>query len=244
MQKVESKGVGDLVCEVDRMADVAATQVLRRHSTSAILSEELNPDVEPGQGELWIVDPLDGSSAFLVRAGIHFPSVLVALCRDGEPVLGVTLFPLTGEWFYAEKGRGAFKDGQALVIADTDEDLSDVWVEMNQYGDSQYETPIFDSLRRQLRTDRGALLVTISAPNAGVAMRIAESNRLLAAVVHDNNPKSIKQAAWDIAPIKVIFEEAGGVFVNHDGGLVDPFVPEPFVVAKTRRLADQILALL
>ena len=243
IQKVESKGVGDLVCEVDRAADAAATEVLSDNSKIAILSEELNPEVQQSSEDLWIVDPLDASSAFLVRAGIHYPSVLVALRRDGQTQLGVVLFPLTGEWFYAVRGKGAFKDGNRLRVPSGPDELKKIWVDMNQYGDSQYETPFFSELRNRLRTPSGALLVTIGVPNAGVAMRIAEGKSMLGAAVHDNNPAAVKQAAWDIASTQVIFEEAGGVFVSQNGGPVDPFVARPFVVARSKELADQILQL-
>ncbi|MEL6896715.1 MAG: hypothetical protein AAFP90_11480, partial [Planctomycetota bacterium] len=82
-----------------------------------------------------------------------------------------------------------------------------------------------------------------SVPNAGVTMRILEGKTRLGAIVHDNNPNNVKQAAWDIAPIKVIAQEAGAVLVCTDGSDVDPFVAKPFVVARTKEIADQILEL-
>ncbi len=239
--EVERKGVGDLVSEVDRLADEASSKVLRQFSQLPILSEELHHDIAE-RNNLWIVDPLDASSAYLMRAGKEYPSVLIALRLDGETKLGVTYFPLTGEWFYAQRSRGAWKDGRRL-ICDSDECLSDIWVEMNQYGASEFETEYFANLRRRLRSTAGAQLVTSNVPHSGVAVRIAERRSALAAAIHDNNPAKVKQAAWDIAAPQIILEEAGGVFINPLGKSTDPFVAEPIIVARTAAIAHRIIEL-
>lgn len=239
--EIERKGVGDLVSEVDRLADEASSRVLRQNSQFPILSEELHHDITE-RDNLWIVDPLDASSAYLMQAGREYPSVLIALRLHGETQLGVTYFPLTNEWFYAQRSRGAWKDGRRLVCY-TDESLSDIWVEMNQYGASEYETAYFANLRRRLRSTSGAQLVTSNVPHSGVAVRIAERRSSLAAAIHDNNPAMVKQAAWDIAAPQIILEEAGGVFMNPQGKSTDPFVAEPIIVARTAAIAHRIIEL-
>ena len=239
--EVERKGVGDLVSEVDRLADEASSKVLRQFSQFPILSEELNHDLSE-RDNLWIVDPLDASSAYLMQAGREYPSVLIALRLNGETQLGVTYFPLTSEWFYAQRSRGAWKNGRRMVC-NTDESLSDIWVEMNQYGASEYETEYFANLRRLLRSTSGAQLVTSNVPHSGVAVRIAERRSSLAAAIHDNNPAKVKQAAWDIAAPQIILEEAGGVFLNPHGKVTDPFVAEPIIVARTAEIAHRIIEL-
>lgn len=239
--EIEKKGVGDLVSEVDRLADEASASVLRRYSELPILSEELHDDVSE-RDNLWIVDPLDASSAYLMQAGRDYPSVLIALRLNGETSLGVTYFPLTGEWFYAQRSRGAWKDGRRL-LCNSDESLGDIWVEMNQYGASEYETAYFANLRRRLRSTSGAQLVTSNVPHSGVAVRIAELRSSLAAAIHDNNPSRVKQAAWDIAAPQIILEEAGGVFLNPQGNRTDPFSAEPIIVARTAGIAQRIIEL-
>ena len=244
IHQVDQKGVGDLVSEVDRRADQAVCEVLRRESKIPILSEELHPNLADGVNEFWIVDPLDATSAFLMRAGDHYPAVLVALYRNGQAELGVAYFPLTNEWFYAQRGRSAFKDGEQLLIDSNDlRNLSESWVEMNQYGDAEKETVAFTRLRNELRTERGARLVTTGVPNSGVALRIAESKSTLVAAVHDNRSTSVKQAPWDIAAPQLILEEAGGVFLDLEGNRIDPFVARPFVVARSLDLAREIISL-
>src|ERR1700743_1976199 len=65
---------------------------------------------------LWIVDPIDGTKAF-VREYPMF-STQIALMRKGEIVLGVSSAPIYGEVAHAERGRGAFLNGKAIAISD------------------------------------------------------------------------------------------------------------------------------
>lgn len=162
---VEQKGVGDLVSEVDREADRVACDILRAASDLPILSEELNAD-QTTSNDMWIVDPLDGSSAYLMSAGPHFPAALIALRENGSTRLGVVYFPLTDQWFYAEKNCGAWHNGERLHC-DTGDSLSDVWVEMNQYGDANLETEYFRNLKERLRSKNGARMVTSTVPHSG-----------------------------------------------------------------------------
>lgn len=238
---VEQKGVGDLVSEVDREADRVACDILRAASDLPILSEELNAD-QSMSDDMWIVDPLDGSSAYLMSAGPHFPAALIALRENGATRLGVVYFPLTDQWFYAEKNCGAWHNGNRLRCGSR-ESLSDVWVEMNQYGDANLETEYFRNLKEQLRSKNGSRMVTSTVPHSGVAMRIAVGDSLLAAAIHDNNPACTKQAAWDIAAPQIIMEEAGGVFLNPDGQPSNPFESRPIIVSRSLALAQEIIEL-
>ena len=64
---------------------------------------------------LWIVDPIDGTKAF-VREYPMF-STQIALMHKGEIVLGVSSAPIYGEVAYAERGRGAFLNGKPIAVS-------------------------------------------------------------------------------------------------------------------------------
>ena len=243
MHVVESKGVGDLVSQVDHHADVAIGEVLAEHSDLAILSEESSPTVDEGVSEFWIVDPLDATSAFLTQAGPQYPSVLVNRQSGSVTTCSVVYFPLTDEWFYAAKGQGAWNAGKPLKVNEEPMTLLESWVEMNQYSDNALETELFASMRQRLRSQYGARLVTTNPPHSGVAVRIAESKTSLSIAIHDNSQEHVKQAAWDIAAPRLVLEEAGGVFLNFNGESLDLFKAEPFIVARTRSLADEVISL-
>lgn len=243
MHEIESKGVGDLVSEVDQAADVVITNVLKQHSSLPILSEESSPTIEDGVSDFWIVDPLDATSAFLTQAGPQYPSVLINRQQGAITTCSVVYFPLTDEWFYAAKGGGAWKDGQHLQVSDEPMTLLESWVEMNQYSDNSLETELFASMRQRLRSKYGARLVTTNPPHSGVAVRIAESKSSLSVAIHDNSQNHVKQAAWDIAAPRLVLQEAGGVVVNFDGEELDLFKAEPFIVARTESLAREVIEL-
>ncbi len=240
VQKVEVKDVGDLVSKVDFDADRAATAILENDGVT-IVSEELNPEANDESADMWIVDPLDGTTSYLMKGGSHISSTLVAKRVGGETVVGICYFPLTDEWFYAEKGQGAWRNGEPLRLTPDDKPLGECWVEMNQYGNQGYETPFFARARTALRSAGGAQIVTSGFPHAGIAMRIAEQNSGLAVAIHDNNADNLKQGPWDIAGPQLIFEEAGGVFLNPDGERTNLFQADPIIIAPSRELAMRVL---
>jgi len=65
---------------------------------------------------VWLVDPIDGTKAF-VREYPMF-STQIALMRRGEIVLGVSCAPIYGETAYAERGFGAYLNGEAMRVSE------------------------------------------------------------------------------------------------------------------------------
>jgi myo-inositol-1(or 4)-monophosphatase len=239
VRSVKEKGVGDLVSDIDRNADEAIFAVLKKHRPEdAVCSEEISPLRASSKGRMWIVDPLDGTAGYIFKAGPQFSCVMIALRERETTVLSVVHNPMTDEWFYAVRGKGAWKNGKHLRIRSVPE-LARAWVDMNHYGDATQESRAFAELRKKLRTKGGAALVTSWLPHSLSACRIAEGTGPHA-VVHDNNQKKVKQGPWDIAAQQLILEEAGGVFRTLKGKLVNPFKAEPFIVAASDSLAQQI----
>jgi len=77
--------------------------------TPGISEESGIPDYEERKGwnKFWIVDPLDGTKEFIKKNGEF--TVNIALIEDGVPVLGVVYVPDKQTMYYAEKGKGSFK---------------------------------------------------------------------------------------------------------------------------------------
>jgi len=246
LQFIEEKEYGSLVSDIDRNCDDIIDKVISKaRPGEVILSEEKNPDADVSSGPGWVVDPLDATSAMLFRASPDMPSIMLARLQDGISQSSVVYFPSSNELFYAVRGFGAYKGKRRLQCHD--EKLADAWVEMNQQGNVDKESLVFRGLREALRQPgRGARLVSSSPPHSGVGVRIAEGHKRLSAVIHDNNPgepKDAKQAPWDVIPVALILEEAGGVVVNFDGQPYDPFQPEPLIMAASKELAGEIIDL-
>jgi len=240
-QTVTEKGLGDLVSELDIACDRTIQDVLRQaFPDDPILSEELAPETSVFDGSCWVIDPIDGSSALLFHAGPDLPAVMIARLERGIAEYSVVYFPLTRELFYAVRGHGAYKGADRLQCSASR--LAASWIELNQYGDARQESAAFARLRTRLRLPGGARLVTTSPPHSGSGVRIAEGRKKLAAVVHDNNAAHLKQGPWDVLPVALIVNEAGGCVINFAGRPYDAFRAEPFIVASSASLAKEIIA--
>ena len=114
-KEVSFKGRANVVTDVDLLAEAAALDLLRvEYPEFGILSEESEP-VVTGSSYTWVLDPLDGTRNY--ASGIPHVSVVVALARDGDVVLGVTYDPVRNELFTAEKGGGATLNGAPISVS-------------------------------------------------------------------------------------------------------------------------------
>ena len=111
---VASKGAGsyDPVTEADREAESAMRAILaRERPEDAVLGEEFGP--RPGSSGLtWVLDPIDGTRAFLCGAPTW--GVLIALSDENGPIFGVVDQPYTGERFRGGLGHAELDGPQGL----------------------------------------------------------------------------------------------------------------------------------
>jgi histidinol-phosphatase len=100
-------------------ADVECEEGIRRIIANAFPEHGFfGEETGKSQGDaanLWLVDPIDGTKAF-VRQYPYF-STQIALRRNGELVLGVSSAPILGEVAWAERGAGAWLDGERLSVS-------------------------------------------------------------------------------------------------------------------------------
>ena len=118
---------GSLCTEADLAAQDALAQRLQAIHQVPVLGEEMSIAKQEeiwgnGKQELWCIDPIDGTSNFV--HGLPYFAVSVALIRDGKSVLGVVYDPVAREVFAAERGKGAFLNGEKILKRNTATDLS------------------------------------------------------------------------------------------------------------------------
>src|ERR1700722_14664391 len=102
------------VTEADIRCEMAIREMIEaRFPTHGFYGEETGMHRQDAE-YLWIVDPIDGTKAF-VREYPMF-STQIALMRKGEIVLGVSSAPIYGEVAYAERGCGAFLNGKPIAV--------------------------------------------------------------------------------------------------------------------------------
>ena len=114
------KSPGNPVCEIDLELD----GLLRERLTALLpeagwLSEESADSRDRLEADLvWVVDPIDGTRDYL--RGRPGWAVSIALVENGEPVIGVLAAPARDEQWRAVRGKGAWRNGAQLHVADRD----------------------------------------------------------------------------------------------------------------------------
>ncbi len=113
--EVKSKRAHDYVTQVDRAAEEAIMEVVRKaYPEHGFLAEESGASAQPAEYR-WIIDPLDGTTNF-----IHgFPQYCVSIAVEQRGALAhaVVYDPAKNELFTASKGRGAFLNDRRIRVS-------------------------------------------------------------------------------------------------------------------------------
>jgi myo-inositol-1(or 4)-monophosphatase len=114
---VTSKGPKDFVSEVDREAERQIVEtLLGAYPDHAILAEEgTAKDANAEAENVWIIDPLDGTTNFL--HGFPQYCVSIALAHKGQVTQAVIYDPCRNDLFTATRGRGAFLNDHRIRVS-------------------------------------------------------------------------------------------------------------------------------
>lgn len=112
---IASKGPQDHVSQADRDTEALIKSALAEHfPQDAFVGEETGAQgVGPGTA-VWVVDPIDGTTPFLL--GLPTWCISVALVADDEVQIGIILNPATHELYAARRGHGATLNGRPLRV--------------------------------------------------------------------------------------------------------------------------------
>jgi histidinol phosphatase-like enzyme (inositol monophosphatase family) len=199
--ETETKSDGSYVTIADRYAEsYLREEIAKRYPDDGVLGEE-ELEQRGVSGRRWIVDPIDGTFAFV--HGVPFYGVLIALEIEGEPVLGVVNIPALGEIVYAAKGVGCFFNGEPASVSKTAQ-LKDAlllvtdFTACGKYG--------FGNAAESLQ--KGAKAMRTWGDCYGyVLVATGRADVMLDPVMN----------LWDCAPLLPIMEGAGGTFTDWRG---------------------------
>jgi histidinol-phosphatase len=199
---VETKPDATPVTESDR----AVEQALRERLAQArpgdeVVGEEFGGSDPVGAGRCWVIDPIDGTMSYM-RAMPTW-STLIALVVDGRAEVGVVSMPALARRWWASRGAGAFADGRRIHVSSIAE-LSEAqvaWSGIKEW-DAIGRGDAVLALCRSAWRSRGI-------GDAWQYMLVAEG---AAEVALDP-----QVSAWDMGPMPVIIEEAGGRFTDLGG---------------------------
>lgn len=212
--EIQEKGPGDLVTVADQEAErlLSAGLVDILPGSTVVGEEAVSADRSvlnrlSGDGDVWLVDPVDGTANF--AAGRQPFAVMVALVRAGRTVASCILDPVTGIAATAEYGAGAYLGGTRAVSPRLARPATELrGLSVGRYTPANVRKQVADSVRSV-----GAVL-----PGHNCA------GYEYPAIVRDEQQFAFfwRMLPWDHAPGILFLEEAGGVAWHLDGTPYEP----------------------
>lgn len=214
--KIEYKGEVDLVTVADRKSEALILERIRgRWPSHDILGEEGGLH-DKGSDYRWYVDPLDGTTNF--AHGFPVFCVSLALEHKGERIAGVVYDPTRDELFSAEKGSGAYQNGERIQVSKTAR-LAESLVATGFPSHKRHQNPnIYFYHQITLRTHG-----VRRAGSAALDLCCVACGRFDGFWEFNLNP-------WDTAAGVLLVEEAGGRVTDFRGG--------PFAIQSRETLAS------
>jgi histidinol-phosphatase len=190
---VEVKSDGSPVTVADREAEQLAREFLSSQFPHDCIAGEEFGETNPGAKRRWLIDPIDGTKAFV--RGVPLWGTLVALCEGDHVLGGVAYFPALGECVVAARGEGCFYNGSRCRVSSIDA-LHSATVLTTEARLAPAGLALLQAKAQVSRTwgdCYGYLLVATGRAEV-----------MVDTVLND----------WDSAALQPIIEEAGGVFTD------------------------------
>ena len=182
--QISVKGPSDFVSNADTKAEkIIINELIKAKKNYSILSEECGSKVNSDSENVWIIDPIDGTTNFL--HGVPHFAISIALKSNNEIISGLIYDPIKDEMFYAEKDNGAFFNNQRIKVSKK-KDL---------------EACLFGTGGKE-KIEVG--LITRKSGSAALDMAYVAAGRYDGYFQNNLN-------LWDIAAGIIIVKEAGGI---------------------------------
>jgi myo-inositol-1(or 4)-monophosphatase len=201
---IDFKSDYDLVTEIDQQAeDFLFSQIRKHFPTHTIIGEE-NGEQAGNFDARWYIDPVDGTTNY--AHGFPYFCVSLAFVDEQGSRLGVIYDPIHDECFTAERGGGAFLNGERMSVSSTKDMLQALMVtgfSHNQADTLERNLRLFAELNRETQAIR-------RFGSAALNMANVAAGRL-------DGYYELAVKPWDIAAGALIAREAGGLVSRVDG---------------------------
>lgn len=226
--RVDKKGAIDIVTEVDLEVErMFRGMVAERFPDHDVLAEELGGE-STGASHRWVFDPLDGTTNY--AHGLPIFCASLALEIDGEAAVAAVYDPTRQELFTAERGVGAWLNGEPLRVSATDTLLDALLVTGFPYRvqeEPRRYLALFEAFIMRARAVR-------RLGSAAIDLCYVAAGRMDGFWEEHLNP-------WDTRAGALIVEEAGGRVTGMDGGAWVP--SDGHVLASNGALHEAMLAI-
>lgn len=203
-------GNQNLVTAFDKASEETIMETIFHHfPNDGILAEESGskPNSSP---VLWIIDPLDGTVNFANNIPIF--SISIAACIDNEVICGVIYQPIAGELFVAEKGKGAYLNGNLIHVSSKTSFERAILATGFPYNVDEDPLHCIETFAKM--TQLGVPIRRMGS--AAIDLAYVAAGRFDAYWEVSLQP-------WDLAAGKLLVEEAGGKVTHYDGSRRDVF---------------------
>ncbi len=185
--QVSKKGPKDFVTKTDKKVEKILIEELSKSKKNySFISEETGNIKNKDKENIWIIDPIDGTTNFL--HGIPHFAISIALQSKNEIISGLIFDPIKDEMFFAEKNKGAYLNNQRMRTSNK----------------SSLENCLFGSNQEGIKFSNLNLRLSGCA---SLDLAYVASGRL-DGFFHN------KINLWDIAAGVLMIEESGGVLNN------------------------------
>ena len=181
--QVSKKGPNDFVTKTDKNVEKILIEELSKIKKNySFLSEEVGIIQNKDKENIWIIDPIDGTTNFL--HGIPHFAICIALQSKNEIVSGLIFDPIKDEMFYAEKNNGAYFNNHRIRVS-----------KKNEIEDCLFATGKIDNKYEIPHRKSGCAALDMAYVATGRYDGYFQNNLNL----------------WDIAAGIIIVKEAGGI---------------------------------
>lgn len=220
----------DFLTEVDLFVQSSfVKKVKKEFPDDIVVGEEagLSNYPENYEGRVWIIDPIDGTANF-VRS--YFPAfaVAIAFANKGELLSSGVLVPIAGDMFFAEKGSGAFCNGNKIQVSKKDR-LIESCIHLDFGRRSRRKERLSFFIEPLLTVGQvrciGSAILSLVQVSAGIADGYIHSSL----------------QPWDYVSGQLILEEAGGKITQVDGSPLQLFGDNKGIIASNGYVHDELL---
>lgn len=199
----QKESQSSIVTEADFASDKAISKIItENYPEHNIISEETGFKNNKSD-YTWVIDPLDGTSNF--AAGIPWFGVLISLFKENTPVMGGAFLPVSNRIYFAEKGKGAFRNDEHLHI--DNKELKDSLFSfcVDYTDDLEFLNKGLEIYKYIVRGSRN-----IRSTNSLVDFLYVAEGKF-------GGVLNLYTKIWDIAGLGLIIDEAGGIIKYADG---------------------------
>ncbi len=224
---LEQKSRYDYSTKMDKLIEDKIIQDFRENGIKGTVIAEEGGETKLSDDDYKIyVDPLDGTINYSIEIPVFCTSIGVK--KGNEMKMGVIYYPVRDELFFAERGKGAFLNGEKIYLSGQNS-LEDSTLEVGWSSDQKKER---DDILKKLEMVVGVRMLCCAA----LAVAFVGCGRF------DGLVHTSAHHPWDIAAGSVIIEEAGGKIIDFNGKRWDE--NSETLVASNKVLHKQLLEVL